>query len=116
MPLEIELLLAAWDNVKKNMHQPDPHDLDAPLMSDREAELFDRVEDVMRQLALEYDNYGDTYALFTGEDMEEHFDDDYEDELDVDIRETAAELPDESELAGDEDALAPATIAADLIS
>jgi hypothetical protein len=116
MPLEIELLLAAWDNVKKNMHQPEPYEQDVPVMTDRQAELFDKVEDAMRQLALEYDDYGETYALFGGEDMEEHFHDDYEDDMVYDIRETADQLPDEPELAGDVDALAAETIAADLMS
>jgi hypothetical protein len=116
MPLEIELLLAAWDNVKKNMHQPDPYEPDVPVMTDREAELLDKVEDVMRQLALEYDNYADTYAIFDGEDMEEHFDDDYEESPVVDVCETADELPAEPVLAGDEDALSPEAIAADLLS
>ncbi len=97
MPLEIELLLAAWDNVKKNMHQPEPYEQDVPVMTDRQAELFDKVEDAMRQL-------------------EEHFHDDYEDDMVYDIRETADQLPDEPELAGDVDALAAETIAADLMS
>lgn len=116
MPLEIELLLAAWDNVKKNMHQPDPYDLDAPIMTDREAELFDKVEDVMRQVVLEYENFDDPFATFAEEADEVDVFAEYMDEADDDDSVATEELPAEEDVEEDEDALSPANIAADLIS
>lgn len=81
MPLEVELLITAWDNAKKNAFggeglNIDPETgeiIDGTGMPDDLADLVADIDDKMMDLV----------GLYR---------DDYEDETFVDIRETAAEF------------------------
>lgn len=81
MPLEVELLITAWDNAKKNAFggeglNIDPETgeiIDGTAMPDDLADLVTDIDDKMMDLVSYYRN-------------------DYEDESFVDIRETAAEF------------------------
>ena len=81
MPLEVELLITAWDNAKKNAFggeglNIDPETgeiIDGTAMPDDLADLVTDIDDKMM-------------------DIVSYYRDDYEDETFVDIRETAAEF------------------------
>lgn len=81
MPLEVELLITAWDNAKKNAFGGDGLNIDPETgevidgteMPDDLADLVTDIDDKMMDLVGFYR-------------------DDYEDESFVDIRETAAEF------------------------
>jgi hypothetical protein len=57
LPLEIELLVTAWDNVKKNYLEPE---LDAelagtePAITEEAAEICDKMEELMGALVREF--------------------------------------------------------------
>lgn len=62
MPLEIELLIAAWDNAKKNLFVTEDMQIDAETgeiidaseMSDERADLVADMDDLMADLAAHY--------------------------------------------------------------
>lgn len=62
MPLEIELLIAAWDNAKKNLFVEEDMEIDAETgeiidaseMSDERADLVADMDDMMADLAAHY--------------------------------------------------------------
>jgi hypothetical protein len=99
MPLEIELLIAAWDNVKKNVFDAEGWNIDpetgevlAGDMSDDLGDLVADLDDKMCDL-LSYYREDDAENIFYGEDDESKFVGvRYADESDDDIRETAANL------------------------
>jgi hypothetical protein len=71
MPLEIELLIAAWDNVKKNVFAvEDDMEIDAETgeiidtndMSDERADLVADLDDLMADLIAYYREHADTEA------------------------------------------------------
>ena len=65
MPLEIELLIAAWDNAKKNLFVEEDMEIDAETgeiidaseMSDERADLVADMDDMMADLAAHYREY-----------------------------------------------------------
>lgn len=68
MPLEIELLIAAWDNAKKNVFAvEDDMEIDAETgeiidtndMSDERADLVADLDDLMADLVAHYREYAD---------------------------------------------------------
>jgi hypothetical protein len=55
LPLEIELLITAWDNVKKNYLDPElDNQLDVTEMTKEAAEICDKMEELMRALVREF--------------------------------------------------------------
>lgn len=83
MPLEVELLVTAWDNAKKNCFGGDGLNLDPETGevldadADMPPDLADLVTDIDGRMMDLVSHYRDDY--------------DYEDEAFVDIRETAAD-------------------------
>ena len=70
MPLEIELLIAAWDNAKKNLFVAEDMEIDAETgeiidaseMSDERADLVADMDDMMADLAAHYREYASEEA------------------------------------------------------
>jgi hypothetical protein len=99
MPIEIELLVAAWDNAKKNVFcVEDDMDIDAESgeivdigeMDDERADLVAALDDKISDL-ISY--YRADHNIFYGEDDESKFVGvRYDDESEDDIRETAENL------------------------
>lgn len=65
MPLEIELLIAAWDNAKKNLFVAEDMEIDAETgeitdvseVSDERADLVVEIDDLMTDLVAHYREY-----------------------------------------------------------
>jgi gas vesicle protein len=81
MPLEVELLVTAWDNAKKNCFGGDGLNLDPET-----GEVLDMAADMSPDLADLVTDIDDRMMDLVG-----HYRDDYEDETFVDIRETAVD-------------------------
>lgn len=99
MPLEIELLIAAWDNVKKNLLDAEGMSVDPETgeilgddMPDNLGDIVADLDDRMCDL-ISYYRAGTEPNIFYGQDEESKFVGvRYDDESDVDIRETAENL------------------------
>lgn len=91
MPLEIELLIAAWDNVKKNVFDAEGMNIDPEtgeiLGGDMSPDLGDLVADLDDKMCDLISHYRDDAAVQVNAEFAE-----YTDETFVDIRETANEL------------------------
>ena len=99
MPLEVELLIAAWDNVKKNVLDAEGTSIDPEtgeiLGYDLPADLGDIVADLDDKMCdlISYYRAGAEPNIFYGEDDESKFVGvRYDDESADDIRETAENL------------------------
>lgn len=85
MPLEIELLIAAWDNVKKNVFDAEGWNIDPETGEVLSGEMPDDLGDLVADLD---DKMCDLISYYREDDMVSL----YGDDSNEDIRETAENL------------------------